>query len=308
MDTSNKFPNKLLYLNYFVEVVNQHSISKAAQNLYISQPALSKLITKLEKDIGIPLLKRTNKGVFPTTEGERIYNDILAINAIIDSWSSHKDLLDPYGEININITPGIRLHFALNLMIPFNKKYPNLKIFINDTRPPYALQDLHKKQANICITTLQNNVFDVMEQSKIYNISMEELFVDERKIFIGSSHPVAQEESLSIEQLKKIPMAYYSTEKDVQTPYDKFFSTLYYLQSSNEVFELIAHNQAVAILPNTLNQFEPYVKQKQIKTFPVPFPGVNLIAPVYLCYTSKVSNNERILLEYIRENFITALH
>ncbi len=116
-----------------------------------------------------------------------------------------------------------------------------------------------------------------MEQSKIYNISMEELFVDERKIFIGSSHPVAQEESLSIEQLKKIPMAYYSTEKDVQTPYDKFFSTLYYLQSSNEVFELIAHNQAVAILPNTLNQFEPYVKQKQIKTFPVPFPGVNFV-------------------------------
>ena len=300
-------PRNLLYLNYFVEIINHQSISKAAQALFVSQPALSKIIAKLEKDLGITLLKRTNKGVFPTAEGEKIYKDILKINSIIDSWYTAKLGEDPHGEISINLTPGLRLHFILNLMIPFCNKYPNIKIYVNDTRPPHALQDLCEKQANICITTFQCQIETMLQQAESLNITMEKLFVDERKVFIGAKHPLAQGEYLSVEELSKIPMAYYSSEKNMQTPYDKYFPSLYYLQSLNEVLELIANNQAVAILPSKINKFEPAIKQNLIKTFPVPFPDTNLKAPVYVCYTEKISPVEKLLLDFIKENFAKAL-
>ena len=49
-----------------IEVVNAGTISAAAQNLHVSQPALSKTIKNLETELGQSLLKRTNHGVCPT--------------------------------------------------------------------------------------------------------------------------------------------------------------------------------------------------------------------------------------------------
>ena len=57
------------HLKYVVEVEKVKSISKAAKNLYMGQPNLSKAIKDLEKELGITIFKRTSKGVEPTTRG-----------------------------------------------------------------------------------------------------------------------------------------------------------------------------------------------------------------------------------------------
>ena len=58
--------NNLLQLKYAVEVEKTGSISKAAENLYMNQPNLSKSIRELEDDLGIAIFDRTAKGVVPT--------------------------------------------------------------------------------------------------------------------------------------------------------------------------------------------------------------------------------------------------
>ena len=61
--------NNLLQLKYAVEVEKTGSISKAAENLYMNQPNLSKSIRELEDDLGIAIFDRTAKGVVPTEKG-----------------------------------------------------------------------------------------------------------------------------------------------------------------------------------------------------------------------------------------------
>ena len=61
--------NNLLQLKYAVEVEKTGSISKAAENLYMNQPNLSKSIRELEDDLGIAIFDRTAKGVVPTDKG-----------------------------------------------------------------------------------------------------------------------------------------------------------------------------------------------------------------------------------------------
>ncbi|MEN6595006.1 MAG: LysR family transcriptional regulator [Clostridiaceae bacterium] len=61
--------NNLLQLKYAVEVEKTGSISKAAENLYMNQPNLSKAIRELEDDIGVAIFDRTAKGVVPTEKG-----------------------------------------------------------------------------------------------------------------------------------------------------------------------------------------------------------------------------------------------
>ena len=59
----------LQQLKYVIEVARSRSISKAAQNLFISQPSLSNALKEVEKEMGITIFSRTNKGIMITPEG-----------------------------------------------------------------------------------------------------------------------------------------------------------------------------------------------------------------------------------------------
>lgn len=63
----------MLELRYFVEVVRQRGFTKAAENLFVTEPTISYHIKKLEKKVGTALLKRTTKYVMLTPEGELFY-------------------------------------------------------------------------------------------------------------------------------------------------------------------------------------------------------------------------------------------
>lgn len=62
----------LSHLRYIAEVAKTGSITKAAQNLYMGQPNLSKAIKEIEKTMGVTVFKRTSKGVEPTEKGREI--------------------------------------------------------------------------------------------------------------------------------------------------------------------------------------------------------------------------------------------
>ena len=60
---------KIEHLKYALEVEKTGLISKAAENLYLNQPHLSKAIRELEENVGIKIFNRTPKGVVPTKDG-----------------------------------------------------------------------------------------------------------------------------------------------------------------------------------------------------------------------------------------------
>ena len=74
----------LSHYKIFYEVAKSGNISKAAKELYISQPAISKSISKLEDNIGVTLFSRNSRGVSLTLEGEVLFSHIkTAFEAIV---------------------------------------------------------------------------------------------------------------------------------------------------------------------------------------------------------------------------------
>lgn len=59
----------LLHLKYAIEIEKTQSINKAAENLYMGQPNLSRAIKELERSMGVKIFQRTSKGMIPTPEG-----------------------------------------------------------------------------------------------------------------------------------------------------------------------------------------------------------------------------------------------
>lgn len=62
----------LQQLRYITTVANTGTITEAAKKLYISQPSLTNAIHELEKEMGLTIFNRTNKGIFISREGGRI--------------------------------------------------------------------------------------------------------------------------------------------------------------------------------------------------------------------------------------------
>lgn len=82
----------LQYLRYAVEVARTGSISQAAENLFMSQPSLSKSIHELESSLGVQLFKRTSRGVCPTPEGEDL---LLLARSILSQAEKSKRCINP---------------------------------------------------------------------------------------------------------------------------------------------------------------------------------------------------------------------
>lgn len=77
-------------LNYFTKVIENRSISKAANALYITQPALSISMHSLEEELGFLLYNKTPKGIEPTPAGLIFYEDARRILEYIDKWEKIK--------------------------------------------------------------------------------------------------------------------------------------------------------------------------------------------------------------------------
>ena len=67
---------KLIQLEYFCAVSRYHSITQAAQKLYVTQPAISSAIRELEKEFSINLFTRSKNHLTLTTEGEAFYQNL----------------------------------------------------------------------------------------------------------------------------------------------------------------------------------------------------------------------------------------
>jgi len=117
-------------------VVKNGSITNAAKELYISQPAVSQSIKQLETQLGGKLFKRTPKGMELSAEGLAIYEYIERANGLIEQaqtrFNQMKDL--QRGSIKIGASDNICRNFLMSFVEKFRAAYPQIKLmFLNGT-------------------------------------------------------------------------------------------------------------------------------------------------------------------------------
>ena len=116
-----------LYRIFYV-VANNKNITKASEELNISQPAISKSIKNLEDQLGGQLFVRTKRGVILTEEGKEFYNYIRqAIEYINNAENKFTDLINlETGTIRIGISTTLTKEFLLPYIEEFHDKYPKI--------------------------------------------------------------------------------------------------------------------------------------------------------------------------------------
>lgn len=153
--------NLELYRIFYV-VANNGNITKASEELNISQPAISKSIKNLEDQLGGALFTRTKRGVILTEEGKEFYKYIKqAIEYINNAESKFTDLINlETGCIKIGISTTLTKNFLLPYLEKFNRLYPKINIQIDTNLTSNLIPKLRNGLVDIVILNVTDNDYD----------------------------------------------------------------------------------------------------------------------------------------------------
>ena len=165
------FTNK----DYVLEVFKEKSFSKAAKNLYISQPSLSASIKRIESKISAPIFDRTTNPVSVTEFGKRYIESALEIQKIEDDFQNYvNDSLDILkGEIKIGGSSLFTSYILPSMIATFNKQYPLAEFKIYEDNTQNLMSMLLDGELDIII----DNVLIVNEKIASYCYTSETLLL-----------------------------------------------------------------------------------------------------------------------------------
>ena len=165
----------------FYEVANAKSISKGAEKLMISQPAVTQSIQTLENELGGKLFIRTPKGVILTNEGQELYNYIKdGMTYFINGTNKFMSLksLDS-GVLNIGSTTTISENYLIPYLKEFHNLYPNININITNDLTDNLLKDLRNGNLDIAIMAIPK--YNIKDLQITYINDLNDIFVSGEK-------------------------------------------------------------------------------------------------------------------------------
>ena len=159
----------------FYYVAKNKSITGAANELMISQPAVSKSIKVLERDLNTTLLNRNKHGVSLNNAGELLYNKIKRAMELIISGEEDLSSLNnmEYGTINIGAGNTIMQRYLMPYIKEFHEMYPNINVIVHTLVTPELIKKAQVGLVDIVFTHLPNDIpdnFDVINLKKLHDI------------------------------------------------------------------------------------------------------------------------------------------
>lgn len=143
----------------FYEVAKAGNISKAAKELFISQPAISKSISKLEDNLEISLFTRNSRGVQLTEEGKLLYGHVKdAFEALGRGEQELKRIKDFHiGHLRIGVSNTLCKYILLPYLKGFIEKYPHIKIVIESQSTSHTVSMLEQQKIDLGIIAEPSN-------------------------------------------------------------------------------------------------------------------------------------------------------
>lgn len=162
-------------LRYFVQIVESGSLSKAARQLYVAQPALSQQLTKLEDEVGRPLLHRSSKGVSPTDNGLALYHHARFMMRQLDQALSIAR--SEAGAVQGMVTVGLPATTVAAIGVPLVRRvrehYPHVLLNVVEGMSGHIAQLMRNDQLDLAVLFSKDAASDV----NVEPLQVEELFL-----------------------------------------------------------------------------------------------------------------------------------
>lgn len=235
----------LQHLQYIVEIANCGSISKAAQNLYLSQPYLSKILREVESTYHLSIFCRVKNGI-ELTESGRLFVDMA--NDLLENASRFKkEFEDRRDSYRLRVISGTFSH-SMDAFLRMVNSLPdnNLRFSYRESHNILdIINEVYTHKADLGILSLNHSNHDYMiKMLDSRRIAYHKLFDTGTWIVVGENHPLKyRTEPLTIEDFYEYNLVLYPTYQDS----DKTAMESIYNDASLKIFDLNRFKQIIYV-------------------------------------------------------------
>lgn len=267
---------------YFLEIAQTQSIHIAAENLYISQPAVSRSIRALEDELGIQLFKRTVEGACLTENGRKLYPEIKKIVEKISDLQAHAHALamedaefNKMMRLNVLTVSTLVDTWFLPAIEMLQKQYLYVQPILKNLKlTSFSERVLLEEKQDIDLV-VATDINDILSPVFIANSWKKEvLFYEEYAAVVGDAHPLAKKNEIILKEA----FAYPVIAPQNGLPTTELFQILMnideppsvFLQSNNvsTIFPVLQHNMGVLLTTNSLAE-KDFVNFQKVKIIPI---------------------------------------
>ena len=184
------------YIREFVKLADTMSFSKASEDLFISQPALSRHISVLEAELGVKLVERNTRNVALTRAGTELYQDFMKLLNADRSIHEHAGALSAGYSSRLRVSSPFYWDAAFiePMILAFTERYPDVKVELGICDPVEGIELLKRGKTDVCA--------GFQSQARSSGVAGKK-FADERLcVTMSSEHPLAGRASVSLRELK----------------------------------------------------------------------------------------------------------
>jgi Transcriptional regulator len=187
---------ELRQLQYFREVCYEKSFTKAASNLFVSQPVITNSIHKLEEELEVRLLDRDTKRVTLTLEGECMLKKVEQLLGTVDEvYREIADLKQSrHGLVRLGIPVQIGNYLFPRILSEFRTENPNVNLQAMEIVSGEVIDLLEKEELDVGII--------VLPSQPIPNMQMQFLFEEDVLLCVSEENPLRKKEKVSFGDLK----------------------------------------------------------------------------------------------------------
>ena len=183
-------------LEYFIEVAKKGSFSKAAKNLFVTQPTLSRHVADLEKELKTQLFIRESKRVVLTDAGKICFQEAQKIIGLANNMVSKVNDLESKKKLQLNIGYLKSIQSAINNpIIDFCNKYNDINI---------NMIGCHSSKMNPLFKYGEIDIMITVKEAlrTMHNIEIIKILKNELLIMVSENHPLATKKAIKINELK----------------------------------------------------------------------------------------------------------
>jgi DNA-binding transcriptional LysR family regulator len=239
-----------------MEIYHCGSMNKAAQNLFVSQSAISTAIKELEEDLGITIFIRSNRGISLTEEGQEFISKIhplLQQAKDVELFYSGKNNHD---NARLYISTQ-RYPFCAKAFVEFLKKQddPVFRYGFKECPMGKVIEEVHTGKSDLGIIFLSDitEVFlSKLFQSK--NLIFHEMKRLRPHVFMNKKHPLAQKKEILVEDLKIYPFVIFSKKEENSLNFSEEavlnhgidYNQIIYVNDRATAYNIMAHTSAIS--------------------------------------------------------------
>lgn len=183
---------------YFQTLARMEHVTRAAEALSISQPALSRSISRFEEEVGVPLFERQGRSIKLNQYGRMFLNRVDRIMSEFQEGKQEiQDLLEPdQGQVSLGFLHTLSTNLIPDLLASFRASYPKINFQLKQGPSHMILEQLQSGELDLCLTAPAESKSSI-QWKQLWN---EELFV-----IVAKNHRLANRKKINLEEIADEP-------------------------------------------------------------------------------------------------------